>query len=98
MRRQVFDLTKSIQKSHRDIIAIDLLHEAKVKGQGEQVSHFFCHLYWGNSSPVFPRMLHFFQLWFGFIVVMWFYNPLRKYSLNGLTFLEVLWANSSVYT
>lgn len=61
MRRQIFDLTKSIQKSHRDIIAIDLLHEARVKGQGEQVSHFFSFSFETN----FPRMLLlllFFQL------------------------------------
>lgn len=61
MRRQIFDLTKSIQKSHRDIIAIDLLHEARVKGQGEQVSHFFSISFEIN----FPRMLLlFFFNWF----------------------------------
>lgn len=98
MRRQVFDLTKSIQKSYRDIIAIDLLHEAKVKEQREQVSRFFYHLFWYNSAAIYPRMLHFFQLWFGFMVVaIWFYNPLRKYNFNCSTYLEVLWADSSVY-
>ena len=78
MRRQVFDLTKSIQKSYRDIIAIDLLHEAKVKEQREQVSRFFYHLFWYNSAAIYSRMLHFFN--YGLVLWSWLFGFIIRYE------------------